>query len=132
VTDDGNRYDCLEEYIGLVQAKRIHDAAIKRRNDLMEQLVTAESNAVNSYLEIESIQSMQIERIQRDRQEQWQEEHEAIIATINHVVTGEAGEVAVIGFTAQKALIEHDCDKDWKTCECALKYCHCDALPSDM
>jgi hypothetical protein len=55
---------------------------------------------------------------------------------INSVAVGDLDEaievdddvVEVDEVVAKKALIEHDCDKDWKTCECGLKYCHCDAL----
>jgi hypothetical protein len=42
---------------------------------------------------VDSVQTMQRERIQRDRHEEWQEQHAAIIATINAVVSGEAIEV---------------------------------------
>jgi hypothetical protein len=79
-----------------------------------------------------SIQKMQRERIERDYNEELQEQHAAYIAAINNVASDEVGEVAEIEFTAKKALKKHDCNADWKTCECTYKYCHCDALPSDM
>lgn len=136
VNPDGTPVECLRRYEEMLPHQKQQNTLIKQNETIKNQIMSDKNKikeANNKLIELQAalkknekdIDNGLIKKAKLNAAyENEEEQHAAIIATINAVVSGEAIEVdeEVIEAATKKALIEHDCEHDWKTCECALKY----------